>query len=153
MLSLKEVDLDLETTLSIVHGMREIAFADAEYHQEEAALIDGFIQELHNEHGDIYLEKGEVQLEHINTIEKKMLFLQCLTYVALADQRIAEEELQVLQKYITSFQIDITPQDLIREIGSTVLTRYKGLSIFQEEAIALGKEFCLTEEEIHSILH
>ena len=152
MLNLKEIELDLETTLSIVHGMKEIAVADAEYHESEAAMIDGFLQELQNEHGDVSLADTEINLATIDTLEKKMLFLQCLTYVALADQRVAEEERSILQKYISQFDLEITPQDLIREIGSTLLTRYKGLTIFQDEAVALGKEFGLTEEEILSIL-
>jgi uncharacterized tellurite resistance protein B-like protein len=152
MLNLTQIELDLETTICIANGMKEMANADNEFHADEAAMIEGFLHELRQEHGEFTPENSDVRVELINTLEKQQLFLQCLTYVALADRRVAPEERALLEKYITSFSLDITPQDLIGEIGSVFLSRYKGISIFRDEAVSIGKDFGISEERINDIL-
>jgi uncharacterized tellurite resistance protein B-like protein len=152
MLDLTQIELDLETTICIANGMKEMAKADNEVHAEEKAMIEGFLHELQQEHGEISADEAGVRIELIDTIEKQQLFLQCLTYVALADRRVAPEERALLEKYIQRFSLEITPQDLIGEIGSAFLSRYRGVSIFRDEAVALGKEFGISDERINEIL-
>ena len=53
MINLTEAELDLETTLNIVRGMKEMAGIDNETHPAEQAIIDAFVAELQGEHGDL----------------------------------------------------------------------------------------------------
>ena len=152
MINLTEVNLDLETTLCIVGAMKEMANIDNELHDSEKQIIDGFVKELENEYGDIGTLPSSLNLSLMDTPEKQMLLLQCVTYVALADEKVAEEERNLLNTYIRSFSLDVTPQDLIQGIGRLVLSRYRGITLFADKAIELGKTFGLSEEQVNSII-
>ena len=152
MINLTEANLDLETTLSIVRGMKEMAVIDNEEHPAEKAIIDAFVAELQEEHGDLCVVPDAVNQSLFNTPEKQMLFLQCITYVALADEQLQDVETELLNKYISAFSADVTAKDLIRGIGSAVLARYRGISVFTDETVALGASFGLNEEEVLAII-
>ena len=152
MINLTEADLDLETTLCIVGAMKEMAAIDNQEHHTEKAIIDAFVAELQSEYGDIDSVPESINTSLINTPEKQMLFLQCITYVALADKQIQDVETALLNKYISEFSVDVTAEDLIRAIGSVVIARYRGVSVFTEETVALGASFGLSEEEVLSII-
>ena len=152
MINLTEAELDLETTLCIVGAMKEMANIDNEEHQAEQAIIEAFVAELQNEFGSIGSLPESINTSLLNTPEKQMLFLQCITYVALADEQIQDVETELLNKYITEFAVDVTAADLIRAVGSVVLARYRGVSVFTDETVALGASFGLSEAEVLSII-
>ena len=93
MINLTEAELDLETTLCIVGAMKEMANIDNEEHQAEQAIIEAFVAELQNEFGSIGSLPESINTSLLNTPEKQMLFLQCITYVALADEQIQDVEM------------------------------------------------------------
>ena len=152
MINLTETDLDLETTLCIVGAMKEMASIDNEEHQEEQAIIEAFVTELQSEFGDIGSLPEAINTSLIDTPDKQMLFLQCITYVALADEQIKNVETALLNKYISEFSVDVTAEDLIRGVGSVVLARYRGVSVFTDETVQLGASFGLSEAEVLSII-
>ena len=152
MINLTEANLDLETTLSIVRGMKEMAGIDNEEHPAEKAIIDAFVAELQEESEGLCVVPEAVNQSLFNTPEKQMLFLQCITYVALADEQIQDEETELLNKYISAFSADVTAEDLIRGVGSAVLARYRGISVFTDETVALGATFGLSAEEVLAII-
>lgn len=152
MINLTETDLDLETTLCIVGAMKEMANIDNEEHPAEQEIISAFMSELEKEFGEAGTLPESVNTSLINTPEKKLLFLQCITFVALADKQIQSVETDLLNKYITEFSVDVTSDDLIRAVGSVVIARYRGISIFTDEAVSLGASFGLSEAEVMSLI-
>jgi len=152
MINLTEADLDLETTLCIVGAMKEMAGIDNEDHPAEQAIIEAFVTDLQSEYGDICSTQASINTSLIDTQEKQMLFLQCITYVALADEQLKDVETALLNKYISEFSVDVTVEDLVRGVGSVVLARYRGISVFTDETIALGAAFGLNEEEVLAII-
>ena len=152
MINLKQVDIDAAVALCIANGMKEMAGTDGELHPDELSLIDGFTAEIKNEFPNIDVENTAVDVSVLNSEDKQTLFLQCLTYVALADRLIKDEEVALLQKYIDAFETNITPQDLIRELGATFVAQYKDIIACRDTVVSIGKEFGLSEEKINEIL-
>ena len=151
MLNLTEIDIDAATAFCIAAGMKEMANIDDDLHEDEVALIDDFLTEIKAEFGDAPAEES-VDTSLLDTQDKQSLFLQSLTYVALADGVIHENEIALLQKYITDFNSALTPQDLIRNVGKDFLERYRGTPFFKEQAEAIGQNFGLSADEIAAIL-
>ena len=152
MINLTQTDIDAAVALCIANGMKEMAGTDGELHPDELSLIDGFIAEIKNEFPDIDVANTDVDVSTLDSQDKQTLFLQCLTYVALADRVIKDEEVALLQKYIDTFQSSITPQDLIRELGATFVAQYKDIIACRDTVVGIGKEFGLSEERINEIL-
>ena len=152
MLNLTQVDLDAATALCIAAGMKEMANVDEDLHDDEVALINGFLQEVQKEHGTANVDDAVVDTTLLDSSEKKQLFLQCLTYVALADGSIQDQEITLLQNYINTLEVDCTPQDLISDLGKSFLQRYRGMQFFREQAFAVGREFGLSDEQIQEVL-
>ena len=151
MLNLTEIDIDAATAFCIAAGMKEMANIDDDLHEDEVALIDDFLAEIKSEFGSAPSDES-INTALLDNSDKQSLFLQSLTYVALADGVIHENEIALLQKYITEFNSNVTPQDLIRNVGKDFLERYRGTPFFREQAEAVGENFGLTKEEIAEIL-
>ena len=152
MKNLKEVDIDLETTLCIVSAMKKMANIDGEEHEEELEFINAFVAELKEEFGSFESLPESSDISLLNSPEKQLLFLQCVTYVALADKEIQDAELVLLNEYIDQLSLEISAEELIRSIGLVVLERYSGIKIFKEEAIALGATFGLDRDAVLSVI-
>jgi tellurite resistance protein len=152
MLNLTQVDLDAATALCIAAGMKEMANADEDLHDDEVALIDGFLNEVQQEHDVQNADQAAVDTALLDSTEKQELFLQCLTYVALADGKIQDQETALLQKYIDEFGLPYAPQDLIQELGKAFLQRYRGVQVFRDKAFAVGRGFGLSDEQIQEVL-
>ena len=88
----------------------------------------------------------------MDSTDKQELFLQCLTYVAIADGKIQDQEVALLQKYIGEFGLSCTPQDLVQEIGKAFLQQYRGVELFRDKAFLVGKEFGLSDAQIEEVL-
>ena len=146
---LTQEEIDAATTLCIAAGMKEMANADDDLHEREVALIDDFLQELKQEQD---VDNATVDISLLDSQKKQELFLQCLAMVALADGKIQEQELALLQKYINDFGLSWTPQDVVKEIGKTTLQRFRGTQAFREQAFNIGREFGLSDEEIEEVL-
>ena len=150
MINLTQVDLDAATALCIAAGMKEMANVDDDLHADEVALIDGFLQEVQQEAQDI--KDAVVDASLLDSTDKQELFLQCLTYVAIADGKIQDQEVALLQKYIGEFGLSCTPQDLVQEIGKAFLQQYRGVELFRDKAFLVGKEFGLSDAQIEEVL-
>ena len=152
MLNFTEIDIDAATAFCIAAGMKEMANIDDDLHADEVALIDDFLAEIKSEFGSAPADESIVDTSLLDNTDKQSLFLQSLTYVALADGVIHENEIALLQKYISEFNANVTPQDLIRNVGKDFLERYRGTPFFREQAEAIGENFGLSKEEIAAIL-
>jgi len=152
MINLKHVDIEAAVAICIANGMKEMANADGELHPDELSVIDGFISEIQAEFPNLNINQSPLDLSVIDSEDKQILFLQCLTYVALADRVIQDPEVALLQKYIDLFAVDITPQDLIRDLGASFVAQYKDITACRDTVVNIGKEFGLSEDKINQIL-
>jgi len=152
MINLNQIDIDAAVAICIANGMKEMANADGELHPDELSLINGFVSEVNNDFPNIDIENTAIDISILDTKDKQILFLQCLTYVALADRIIQDQEVALLQKYIDAFDVEVTPKDLIRELGATFIAQYKDIVACRDTIVNIGKEFGLSEETINEIL-
>jgi hypothetical protein len=144
--NMEPVDLDKDTTVAIAIGMKEMAEVDDELHQNERVLIEGFLAEL----GEV--DGQSVDFSLLSDPSVQDLFFRSLAMVALADGEIKQAEIDLLQAYIDRLGAKKTAQSVIGEVGRRMLSRFAGVTVFREQAVALGRGLGLDESDIAEVL-
>lgn len=140
------VDLDARAARTIAAGMRQVAAADGD-HPNELALIQAFEQELPPG------ESAEVDLTALKTDGAKEVFLKSLVLVALADGRMSEEEVLVIQAYASQLGLgEDVLTDLIQQVSVMMLGHFSGVIHFREQANAIGRALGLDDATIDRVL-
>ena len=144
--NIEPVELDKDTTVAIAIGMKNMAEVDDELHQDERVLIEGFLADL----GDPGSSSLDFSLLADPAVQD--LFLRSLAMVALADGEIKQSEVELLQAYIDRLGGGRTAQSVISEVGRSMLSRFAGVTVFREQAVALGRTLGLEDAEIDEVL-
>jgi uncharacterized tellurite resistance protein B-like protein len=136
---LEEFQLSEKALATFAAGMREMAIADDETHPNELALIDNLTQGL---------EVDEVfDSSTLTSSTLKENFMLMLALVAVADGKLLDSELEVLNKYATQLDIVIPVSDFIEVAALSLLAQYTDAEI-EVLAPRLGKELGLSEDGI-----
>ena len=144
--NMEPVELDKETTVAIAIGMKNMAEVDDELHQSERVLIEGFLADL----GDT--EGSSLDFSLLSSPAVQDLFLRSLAMVALADGEIKKAEVELLQAYIDRLGAARSAQSVISEVGRSMLSRFAGVTVFRDQAVALGRTLGLDDTEINEVL-
>jgi len=136
---LEEFQLSEKALATFAAGMREMAIADDEPHPNELVLIDHLTQGL---------EVDEVFDDSTLTSPAlKENFMLMLALVAVADGKLLDSELEVLNKYATHLEIKTPVSDFIEMAALSLLAQYTDAEI-EVLAPRLGKELGLSEDGI-----
>ena len=136
---LEEFQLTDKALASFATGMREVANSDADVHPNEIELIDSLLDGLDIEeafHADALQESAV-----------KENFMLMLALVAVADGKVLDCELEVMEKYAKQLDVDVAVNDYIEMAALSLLTQYTDAEV---EVIApkLGGSLGLSEDGI-----
>ena len=145
---LNPAELDREMALTIAAGMHAMANIDQDFDHRERAVIDDFLREL-----NISGETPSIDLNQLDNPQSQEIFLRSLAVVALSDGSIKSEEVALLQSYIDQLGLEITAQSVIHDVGREMLSHFRGVSLFRNQAEAIGQALGLTESDIAAALN
>ena len=130
---------------AIAAAMREIAAVDG-LHEAEEQLIQQFEQSLPS-------HSGTVDLSVIDTDELREAYVKSMVLVAFADGGLTDLERQAVSK--KSSAIGFGPDklsDVYVEVAKGLLSTFKGVQIFRDQAVEIGRSLGLNDAEIESVL-
>ena len=133
---LQEFHLSEEALASFAAGMREVANSDADVHPNEIALIDSLME------GVSVTEEFNSAVLTDDTLKEN--FMLMLALVAVADGKVMDSELEVIEKYAKELDITVPISDYIEMAALSLLSQYTDAEV---EVIAprLGASLGLTE--------
>ena len=154
---LKPVDLGAAAAVCIAAGMKKIAMSDDEIDPSEIAMIDQFLQEIRAEveaeGGSIDdIDANDVDLSSLTSNELKETFLVSLAMVSLADGKIRTEEVDLIQEYVNELKYPSSANEIIQNVGKSLLAHFKGVSHFRSHAEEIGEALGLDAATIADIL-
>ena len=141
---LEEFQLTEKALATFAAGMREVATADDESHPSELVLIDGLTQDI-----DIPEQFDGAALD---TPLLKENFMLMLALVAVADGKVLDSELEVLNKYAALLEVETAVSEFIEMAALSLLSQYTDAEI-EVLAPRLGKELGLSEAGIVKALN
>ena len=145
----RPTDLDQETASFIAAGLRELASADGT-HPSELALIEAFEQEVGATSANFDLT-GDHPLR---TPELREMFMRTSILLALADGKISEVEGELIGRWSRTLEIDVAGlAELYRQVKKTMLGHFQGATLFREQAMEIGSELGLEEQDILTSLN
>jgi uncharacterized tellurite resistance protein B-like protein len=137
------MEIDERAAAVIAAGMRAVAEADGDVHPRERAMIEALAEGL-----------PEVDpTQPLPSAELRALYVDSLARVALADGRISEVEGARLAELAAAQ--GIVGEDLDARLRAARLewfSVFAGVRHFREDAIAVGRELGLSEDEIAATL-
>ena len=133
---LQEFHLSEEALASFAAGMREVANSDADVHPNEIALIDSLME------GVSVTEEFNSAVLTDDTLKEN--FMLMLALVAVADGKVMDSDLEVIEKYAKELDITVPISDYIEMAALSLLSQYTDAEV---EVIAprLGASLGLTE--------
>ena len=136
---LEEFQLSDKALATFAAGMREVAVADNEPHPNELVLIDNLTDGLDVEEG----------FDHstLNTSTLKENFMLMLALVAVADGKVLDSEIEILDKYASKLEIETPVSDFIEMAALSLLAQYTDAEV-EVLAPRLGKELGLSDDGI-----
>ena len=140
------IELDARAAWTIAAGMRAVANADGE-HPNELALIQAFEAELPTDLG------LDFDLGNLGTDGAKEVFLKSCVLVALADGRMSEEEVQLINSYAHRLGLpEEVLTDLIQQVSVVMLSHFTGVTHFKDQVVAVGRALGVEDETIDRVL-
>lgn len=139
------VELDVAAARAISGVLRDVASVDGN-HPQEMALIGAFEAGL----GDT---TGAVDLDALDTPELKANLVRSMVLLGLADNHISTAEHARILEWTRKVGLD--EGDLAREImgvASAMLGQFKGVHLFREQVMALGREMGLDDDTIRKVI-
>ena len=112
---LQEFHLSEEALASFAAGMREVAKSDADVHPNELALIDSLME------GVSVDEKFNSAALSDDAIKEN--FMLMLALVAVADGKVMDCELEVIEKYAKELNITVPISDYIEMAALSLLSQ------------------------------
>ena len=146
----ENLNIDKNTALAIISGMYEMAHVDNDFDSREKALILKFLEE----NTDLSLEQFEALQGENYALDKQFheFFLTCITMVALADGKIKDSERGLIDVYIQNLNFHGSSQEIINQVGYSALSQFRGVTIFRDQAIEIGKALGMTLSVIEEAL-
>ena len=136
---LQEFQLTKKALATFAAGMREVAVADDDPHPSELSLIDNLTEGL-----------GVEEVFDEGTLSNSTLkenFMLMLALVAVADGKVLDCELEVLNKYANKLNVETSVNDFIEMAALSLLAQYSDAEI-EVLAPRLGKQLGLSEDGI-----
>ena len=144
---LNPTEIDRNKALTIAAGMQAMANIDQDFDPRERRVINEFLRDL-----DASGISPEVDLTQLSDTKSQEVFLRSLAVVALIDGSIKKEEIDLLQSYIDQLGLGITAKSVINNVGKEMLSHFRGVSVFREQAEAVGQSLGLNEGDIAAAL-
>lgn len=139
------VELDAPAAQAISAVLRDVARVDGN-HPQELALIGAFEQGLGDTH-------GEPDLRALDTPELKAALVRSMVLLGLADNHISDAEHARILEWTR--KLGLGEADLAREVmdvASAMLGQFKGVHLFRDQVMALGREMGLDEATIRAVI-
>lgn len=139
------VELDAPAAQAISAVLRDVARVDGN-HPQELALIGAFEQGLGDTH-------GEPDLSALDTPELKAALVRSMVLLGLADNHISDAEHARILEWTR--KLGLGEADLAREVmdvASAMLGQFKGVHLFRDQVMALGREMGLDEATIRAVI-
>lgn len=135
-------EIDDTAAAVITAGMKAVAEADGSVHLAELELIKGLEEGL----GEVSTEGGLPE----NLVD---VYVRSLVMVALADGVITPEEEAVIVNLAMSVGVSREHVDVtVAEVKREFLAQFSGVTLFREQAHAVGAELGLSAGEVDEVV-
>jgi len=138
-----EVELDAQVAAVVAAAMREVAAADGDVHPQEVALIRAFGEGLPDANPRAPLDDAD----HLD------VYLKSICLLALADGRVSDGELAVIEDLgrAQGASRELVARHL-DEARRAYLATFRGVRIFREDAVQIGRDLGLSDDAIVEVL-
>ncbi len=143
------VTLDSATASFMASGLRALAEVDGG-HERELALV----AEFEGDGGPADPSAFNLSEGHpLQTPSLRDLFLRSALLLALADGRVSHKERETLTRWAQALGVDpVALAYMDREVRMSLLGGFQGVTLFREQAIAVGRELGLDDSDIELVL-
>ena len=111
---IQEFNLSSDVLSTIVAGMRQLAFIDGEFDPQEEALLNEVVEGL-----DM---PEELNLAVLTTTELKENFMKMLAMMAVADAKVVDAEVALMQDYTEQLGLDRDALSFVDEVAENMLS-------------------------------
>ena len=141
------LDISDAASVTFANAMKKMAEADGEVHPAEQEMIDAFLKEAASEKPDL-----NEDLSTLDTPEVKKAFLRTLALVAMVDGEKKSQEVDLMNDYVSKLGHPQSAEMVFEEVGKGILSKFKGVVAFRDQAEEIGRSFGLSESAISEVL-
>lgn len=111
---ISEFDLSSDVLSTIVAGMRQLAHIDGDFDPQEEALLNAVVEGLD--------AQESLNLDVLTTPELKENFMKMLAMMAVADAKVVDEEVALMDQYGVQLGLERTALSFVEEVAENMLT-------------------------------
>ena len=141
------LDISDATSVTFAKAMKKMANADGEVHPAEEEMIESFLSDIQSKMPDL-----DEDLSTLDSPAVKSAFLKTLALVALVDGTLRAPEEALMEEYVSKLNHDQSAKSVFEEVGKTVLSKFRGVIAFREQAESIGRSLGLSDSIIAEVL-
>ena len=111
---INEFDLSSDVLSTIVAGMRQLAHIDGDFDPQEEALLNAVVEGLDS--------SEKLDLAVLSTTELKENFMKMLAMMAVADAKVVDEEVALMNEYSTKLGLERDGLSYVEEVAENMLS-------------------------------